>query len=77
MILVTSATGNIGPPVLFEGLSVEQAREHMGHLPEELVGDMLSTSGRDPGVLDTVREVTGVPARTFRQWARRNIAAFG
>ncbi|WP_181188383.1 NAD(P)H-binding protein [Actinopolyspora mortivallis] len=65
-------------PIEFVELSTEQARQRMlRYMPAGIVEDMLSTSGKDPGVLDTVREITGAPARTFRQWARRNIAAFG
>ncbi|SDP73532.1 Uncharacterized conserved protein YbjT, contains NAD(P)-binding and DUF2867 domains [Actinopolyspora xinjiangensis] len=64
-------------PVEFVELSTEQARQRMlRYMPAGIVEDMLSTEGGDPGLPDTVRRITGRPARTFRQWAREHVEAF-
>ncbi|SFT92128.1 Uncharacterized conserved protein YbjT, contains NAD(P)-binding and DUF2867 domains [Actinopolyspora lacussalsi subsp. righensis] len=68
----------LGRPVEFVELSTEQARRRMlEYMPAGIVEDMLATDGGDPGLPDTVRRITGRSARTFRQWAREHIAAFG
>jgi hypothetical protein len=51
------------------------------HMPPEVAESILDLRGRattaeDSRVFPTVEEVTGVPARTFRQWADDHADAF-
>ncbi|MEV6942988.1 NAD(P)H-binding protein [Streptomyces sp. NPDC051172] len=65
----------LGREIRFEELTREQARENWiaQGVPPEVVDEMMSHSERfatqPPKVHDTVRTVTGRPARTLRQWA--------
>ncbi|OEV02991.1 SDR family oxidoreductase [Streptomyces oceani] len=68
----------LGRDLRFEELSGEehltQLRQYM---PEEMAIEMAGGGDSDgPGVLHTVREVTGTPARTFAQWAREHVELF-
>ncbi|MEU8779701.1 SDR family oxidoreductase [Streptomyces sp. NPDC048606] len=73
----------LGRPVRCEELEPEQARARWGErYPADVVEALLGSAGRQRDgaklrVEDTVREVTGVPARSFREWVRDNVAAFG
>lgn len=68
-----------GRPLRFEEISPEAAREQMrGVLPPLIVEVLLETMAglttRSAPVTTTFQEVTGVPARTFRQWAADHAA---
>jgi uncharacterized protein YbjT (DUF2867 family) len=72
----------IGRPLRFEELSPEQAEADMraAGWPEQLIGGAL---GAWAGMLETpepitstVEEVTGRPAKTFREWAEDHAADF-
>jgi len=72
----------IGRPLQFEELSHEHAREQMiaMHFPP-FAADMLLTAyaaavGEPAYLTSTVREVTGTPARSFREWVRDHAAEF-
>ncbi|MDX3535486.1 NAD(P)H-binding protein [Streptomyces sp. MB09-01] len=90
MILVTGATGNIGRALLKElhargagplrGLTRDPAR---AVFPDgvEAVEAVLDVTGGDVNdellmVRDTVAQITGTPARPFRQWASENANPF-
>jgi uncharacterized protein YbjT (DUF2867 family) len=71
----------IGRPLRFEELSPESARrEVLAQWPAWLADMMLSAYGaavdRPAFVTSTVADVTGSPARTFRQWAVEHAADF-
>jgi energy-coupling factor transporter ATP-binding protein EcfA2 len=72
----------IGRPIRFEVLTPEQARASWIEqgMPAEVVDEMMAHSGRydaePPKVSDTIRELTGKPARTLRQWAADHAADF-
>jgi len=76
------AIGNaIGRPLVFEELSAEEfRRETDGVWPENLADMLLSAwdaaQGQPAFVTGAVREILGVPARTFHDWAADNAAAF-
>jgi uncharacterized protein YbjT (DUF2867 family) len=74
----------LGRPVSF--VDVPPAAAHEGMIQSgmparyaDAVLDLLAAmkAGRYDAVTDTVREVTGRPATTFEDWARRNARAFG
>ena len=71
----------IGRRIQFEELSPEDfRRETAGTLPPQVVDMLLAawkaTLGRPAYVTSTVFDLTGSPARTFRQWADDHAAAF-
>lgn len=71
----------LGRPLVFEAESNEDARTRMlGEMPERYVNAFFSffVDGTldETTVQPTVEEVTGRPARTFRQWAVDNAEAF-
>jgi uncharacterized protein YbjT (DUF2867 family) len=64
----------IGRPLRFEEISPEAAREEMlALMPPSIVGMLLDIWAKladEPApVAATVAEITGAPARTFREWA--------
>jgi uncharacterized protein YbjT (DUF2867 family) len=64
----------IGRPLRFEEISPEAARPQMFALLSALAAEMMLASwarmATEPVMItDTVRKITGAPARTFRQWA--------
>jgi uncharacterized protein YbjT (DUF2867 family) len=80
--LVETIGDVIGRPLRFEELSPEQAQAQMrtAGWPEELLagafGAWAEMTAHPETITSTVEEVTGAPARTFRQWAEDNAAAF-
>jgi uncharacterized protein YbjT (DUF2867 family) len=72
----------LGRDLAFTEITAEQAVMHMTqHMPPEVAESILDLRGRattaeDSRVLPTVEEVTGTPARTFRQWADDHADAF-
>ncbi|GAB3164700.1 NAD(P)H-binding protein [Microbispora hainanensis] len=70
----------IGRPLRFEEVSVEAARERMlaDGRPPALVEALLASTRRPRSdlVTSTVEQITGSPARTFRQWAADHADAF-
>jgi uncharacterized protein YbjT (DUF2867 family) len=73
----------LGRPVAYVHVPPEYARRQLAGegVPRWLVEDMLILfaavrEGYAAGVTDTVRAVTGHPARTFRQFAREHVDAF-
>ena len=72
----------LGRDLRFEAVPDEEARREMAErMPERYVDAFfrfyVDGTLDDSVVLPTVEEVTGAPARTFRQWARANAARFG
>jgi uncharacterized protein YbjT (DUF2867 family) len=72
----------IGRALRFEEISPEAAREQLLDLLSATAVDMMLTSWArmttDPALItDTVAEITGAPARTFRQWAIDHAGEFG
>jgi uncharacterized protein YbjT (DUF2867 family) len=72
----------LGRGLTLEGQSNEDARTEMeASMPVEYVDAFFSFNVEgtldESNVLPTVEEVTGVPPRTFREWARLHAAAFG
>lgn len=71
-----------GQPIEFVLLNEQQERARLAGLgyPDDYIEFGIELAANQPPqaavVLDTVREVTGRPARTFRQWAQENAAAF-
>ncbi|MGI9049704.1 MAG: NAD(P)H-binding protein [Rubrobacteraceae bacterium] len=64
----------IGRPVYWEEMSTETARKKLlAGMPDSVVDGILNAHAEfaeEPeAVTSTVQEITGVPARTFRQWA--------
>ncbi|MGW2236728.1 NAD(P)H-binding protein [Streptomyces sp. NPDC001759] len=72
----------LGVPLRFEELNRDQARAGLGgRYPEPVVEALLASAdrlsaGAKAHVEDTVGEVTGRPAGTFRDWAADHLAAF-
>jgi hypothetical protein len=72
----------LGREVPFAEISRRQARAQMvAVFGPEVADAVLDVTGGDVNhellmVRDTVSQVTGVPARTFRQWALENSNAF-
>jgi uncharacterized protein YbjT (DUF2867 family) len=71
----------IGRRILFQELSPEEfRRETAGRWPGPIVDMLLAawgaTIGRPAFVTSTVADVTGAPARTFRQWVVDHAEAF-
>lgn len=72
----------IGRPTRVESISEEQAAEERAtpSVPKETLLELFrlfaTTVGTAAPVTDTVRHVTGRPARTFEQWARDHAADF-
>ncbi|MFF7591429.1 NAD(P)H-binding protein [Kitasatospora purpeofusca] len=71
----------LGREIAVERITRAEAEEQMGrHMPAPVVTSLLdlweaATRGPAP-VHDTTLTLLGRPARTFRQWARENTAAF-
>ncbi|MFG2990898.1 NAD(P)H-binding protein [Streptomyces sp. NPDC048257] len=68
-------------PVPVEQITRAEAAEQMGrHMPAPMVSallDLWEAAGHGPAAIgETTRSLLGVPARTYRQWARENAAAF-
>ncbi|MFJ5306800.1 NAD(P)H-binding protein [Streptomyces sp. NPDC088350] len=69
-------------PLRFEELTTDEARATLsGRCPPPVVEALLASAerqreGAKAQVEDTVRVVTGRPARSFRQWAQDHIEAF-
>nr|AEU17892.1 putative hydroxylase/dehydratase [Streptomyces antibioticus] len=71
----------LGRAVRCERMPEQEARAVLeGLYPAEVVDAILAgqaaRDGRPAEVLDTIRAVTGRPARTFREWAGDHVAAF-
>ena len=72
----------IGRPLRFEELSRESAREHMlamtfpAPIADMLLDAYAAAVGLPALVTSTVLEVTGQPARSFRDWARDHAGDF-
>jgi uncharacterized protein YbjT (DUF2867 family) len=72
----------IGRPVRFVELTPAEGEEQLRSAgwPEELVtsasGAWAAMVAQPEAVTSTVEDVTGVPARTYRQWVVDNVAAF-
>jgi uncharacterized protein YbjT (DUF2867 family) len=71
----------IGRPLRLEEITPEQWCSELppyvpAHIAPMLLKAWAAAVGQPALVTSTVAEVTGRPARTFRQWARDNIAAF-
>jgi uncharacterized protein YbjT (DUF2867 family) len=71
----------IGRPLFFEELSPESARRELLTMWPVSIADMLLTAyaaavGLPALVTSTVAEVTGAPARSFRDWAVEHAAEF-
>jgi uncharacterized protein YbjT (DUF2867 family) len=71
----------IGRPLDFEELSRERARQEVLAQWPPAIADMLldayaAAVGRPSHVTTTVADVTGAPARTFRDWANDHAAEF-
>lgn len=80
---VETIAAALGREVPFTETSRQEAhREMAGFLGDEAADAVLDLTGGDTNnellmVRDTVSRITGSPARTFRQWATENAAAFG
>lgn len=72
----------LGIPLRFEELTPDQARAALnGRYPPPVVEALLASAERQRAgakaqVEDTVRTLTGHPARSFRDWARDHLEAF-
>jgi uncharacterized protein YbjT (DUF2867 family) len=72
----------LGRPLTFEELDRRQARAALRtRYPDSVVEALLQSAERQQAgaksqVNDTVREVTGTAARSFRQWAQDHLASF-
>ncbi|MFJ3921923.1 NAD(P)H-binding protein [Streptomyces sp. NPDC090022] len=72
----------LGREVPFAGISRQEAYARMAAVFGDDAADaVLDVTGGDVNdellrVRDTVAQITGSPARTFRQWAEENVAAF-
>lgn len=71
----------LGREIRFEELSPEDFRRQTAGAWPPVVVDMLlaawgATIGRPAYVTSTVADITGSPARTFREWADDHVAAF-
>ncbi len=73
--------GVLGRPLRMEEISPEEARREFQHRMPAFVVNMLldawaAALGRPAFVTSTVAEITGSPARTFRDWAADHAADF-
>ncbi len=69
----------IGRTLRFEELSPEEALRELGMPPpvaSMLLGAWGAALGQPAYVTNAVEQVTGTPARTFREWATEHAAAF-
>jgi hypothetical protein len=71
----------IGRPLRMEDISPEEARPELLTLFPAVVLEMLMRAwaggmGLPAFMTSTVAEITGTPARTFRDWATENAAQF-
>ncbi|MFI7636713.1 NAD(P)H-binding protein [Nonomuraea sp. NPDC049400] len=71
----------VGRPLRFEEVPVETAREQMlaDGMPPALVEALLASAEQRPHaglITSAVEEITGTPARTFRQWAADHVDDF-
>lgn len=71
----------IGRPVYWEEMSTETARKKLlAAMPDSVVDGILNAHAKfaeEPeAVTSTVQEITGVPARTFHQWATNHDSDF-
>lgn len=70
----------LGRELQFTEIPAEQAREHLRRaMPAGAADTMIDTafgSDNSPGALPTVEEITGKPARTFRQWVVEHAGLF-
>lgn len=79
---VEAIAAALGREVPFAEISREEAHAHMAAVfGAEAADAVLDVTGGDVNdellmVRDTVSQVTGVPARPFREWAAENAAAF-
>ncbi|MEV3993901.1 NAD(P)H-binding protein [Streptomyces sp. NPDC049837] len=78
---VRAISGALGREIRFEEITPDEARELMGHampapVVEMVLGYLADAVVNPPSVADTVERVTGVPARTFAQWAADHAADF-
>ncbi|WP_329625105.1 NAD(P)H-binding protein [Streptomyces sp. NBC_01255] len=79
---VEAIAAALGREVPFAEISRQEAHAHMAAVfGAEAADAVLDVTGGDVNdelltVRDTVSQVTGVPARPFRQWAAENAAAF-
>ncbi|GAA0935726.1 hypothetical protein GCM10009560_43990 [Nonomuraea longicatena] len=76
---IAEASGR--PVALVEITRAEAHRRMAAFLGDQTAAAVLDLTGGDVNdelarVRDTVSQVTGAPARTFRQWAQENAAAF-
>jgi uncharacterized protein YbjT (DUF2867 family) len=70
----------LGRPLRMEEISPDQAREELGFPPPAmnmLLNAWAAAIGQPAFVTDAVAEVTGVPARTFRDWVFDHAKQFG
>lgn len=72
----------LGVPLTFAEQTREEARaEMLAYIPESVVDGTLAILGeptpQEQAVSPDIESVLGRPARTFTDWARRNVAAFG
>ncbi|RII09145.1 NAD(P)H azoreductase [Streptomyces sp. YIM 130001] len=79
---VATVAAALGREVPFAEISREEAHRHMAaFLGDEAADAVLDVTGGDVNdellkVRDTVSQLTGSPARPFRQWVSENAAAF-
>lgn len=69
----------IGRTLRFEEMSPEEALTGLGMPPAVatmLLGAWGAALGRPAYVTQTIEQITGTPARTFREWAAEHAAAF-
>jgi uncharacterized protein YbjT (DUF2867 family) len=70
----------IGRELRFEAVAAEDARSQMlaDGRPAALVEALLANAGRPPSglITATVEELTGVPARSFGEWAEEHAGEF-
>lgn len=71
----------IGREIPVEHITRTQAEQQMGnHMPAHMVSSLLdlweAADHVPAAIADTTETLLGRPARTFRQWARENVAAF-
>ncbi|WKD33551.1 NAD(P)H-binding protein [Streptomyces xanthophaeus] len=71
----------LGRAIPVEHITRAEAEEQMGrHMPAPMVASLLDlweAAGHGPAAIgETTESLLGVPARTYRQWARENADAF-
>jgi uncharacterized protein YbjT (DUF2867 family) len=77
--LIGEATGQ---ELSFEEMPPEQVRQAMlaqglpEDIPDRLLGSLADYAKQPGPTTDTVQQLTGRPALTFREWAADNAAAF-